>query len=181
MKKSSVYTRTGDCGTTQLASGERVAKTCTRLEAYGTIDELNSHLGLLFTDIDTPAERERIIQTQRDLCAIGAILATSPEAERRPRCSITADDILQLEHAIDAAADGLPAWRGFVLPGGCRAAAQAHVCRTVCRRAERAVLRLNEESPIAPEVVTYINRLSDYLFILASKINFLAGKEEILW
>ena len=181
MKKSTLYTRTGDNGTTQLASGERVAKDCSRLEAYGTIDELNSQLGLLLTYVDDETERARIIQTQRDLCSIGAILATSPESERKTSCVITAKDIQELEHAIDAAAEGLPGWRGFVLPGGCRAAAMAHVCRTTCRRAERLICRLNTETPVEQNVTIYINRLSDYLYILASKLNFLAGKEEILW
>ncbi len=181
MKKSNIYTRTGDTGTTQLASGERVKKSSTRLEAYGTVDELNSHLGLLLTYVESEPERDRIVQTQRDLCAIGGILATNPQSERHTRCNIGEEDIQALEQAIDTAADGLPKWRGFVLPGGCRAAAQAHVCRTVCRRAERAICRLADEENVDNAVRIYMNRLSDYLFILASKLNFLAGKEEILW
>lgn len=181
MKKSNVYTRTGDCGQTSLVGGERVSKCCCRLEAYGTIDELNCYLGLLATYIEDKELHNRIIQCQSDLFTLGSQLATSPDCTRRPQQDITAEDIEQLEHSIDAAHDGLPAWRGFTLPGGCRGAAVAHVCRTVCRRAERQMFALHNEEPISPNLLIYINRLSDYLYVLACRLNFQSGTEENLW
>ena len=181
MKKSNIYTRKGDTGTTQLASGERVAKTCLRLEAYGTIDELNAQLGLLLADIETTQERQRLVQSQRDLFTIGAWLATTTEGAHQPRQSIGEADIEALERAIDKVSEELPPWRGFVLPGGNRAAAMAHVCRTVCRRAERVICRLADETEVDPRLMAYVNRLSDYLFVLARKINFSTANEEILW
>ena len=137
MKKSNVYTRTGDQGLTSLVGGTRVPKNCTRLEAYGTIDELNSQLGLLLTYLTDETDRQRLIQCQCDLFSIGSMLATEPDSKRTPIKVITPEDVEELEHAIDQAADGLPGWRGFTLPGGSQGAAVAHVCRTVCRRAER--------------------------------------------
>jgi len=182
MKRCTVYTRTGDKGTTSLVGGTRVEKSCCRLEAYGTIDELNSQLGLLLTYIEEVGERDRILQCQNDLFVIGGILATETTCEGEKTCMrIGEEDITALEHAIDAAHEGLPPWRGFTLPGGCRAAAMAHVCRTVCRRAERCICRLTEETPVDENLCCYINRLSDYLYVLACKLNFQASVEENLW
>lgn len=181
MKKCNVYTRTGDDGTTSLVGGKRVAKCCARLESYGTVDELNSQIGLLITYVEDEVDRQRLIQCQCDLFSIGSQLATEPDASRGPRGVISEQDIADLEHAIDVANDGLPGWRGFTLPGGCRAAAVAHVCRTVCRRAERRIYALAEEAPVAPLVTAYVNRLSDYFYVLACRLNFLAGVQENLW
>ena len=181
MKKSNIYTRTGDEGMTSLASGRRVEKSCVRLEAYGTVDELNSQLGLLLTYVTENVDRQRLIRCQCDLFTLGCQLATEPDAERQPSTVISQQDITDLENAIDLANDGLPGWRGFTLPGGCKAAAVAHVCRTVCRRAERCIYSLAKESPVDANVTTYINRLSDYLYVLACRLNFLAGVDEILW
>lgn len=181
MKKSNVYTRTGDMGETSLASGRRVRKCCSRLESYGTIDELNSHLGLLLTDVKEEPLRERIIRIQHRLFEVGAILASEPDGQYPTQCRITAQDVADLEHDIDATSDGLPGWRGFTLPGGCRGAAQAHVARTVCRRAERCILSLAENEPVDPQLLAYVNRISDFLYVLACRLNFFAGTEEILW
>lgn len=181
MKKSNVYTRTGDCGQTSLVGGERVPKCCCRLEAYGTIDELNSHLGLLATYIEDKELLDRVIQCQSDLFTLGSQLATAPGSTRCPQQDISTEDIEQLEHAIDAAHEGLPPWRGFTLPGGCRGAAVAHVCRAVCRRAERQMFTLNNEEPIAQNLLIYINRLSDYLYVLACRLNFQSNTKETLW
>ena len=167
-KKCPVYTRTGDSGTTSLASGERVSKNCTKLEAYGTVDELNSHLGLL-------------LRNQHLLFAVGASLATSPSNGQAPPCMLLPSHVASLEEAIDRAADGLPSWRGFTLPGGCRAAAVADVCRVVCRRAERQVYALSEIEPVSQEIPVFLNRLSDYLYVLSRRLNNLAGMEENLW
>ena len=112
---------------------------------------------------------------------VGAQLATEAESSHTLSCAITADDVTALESQIDRASEGLPKWRGFTLPGGCRAAAIAHVCRTVCRRAERRILALNATEPVSPQLLAYVNRLSDYFYVLALRLNFLQGTEEILW
>ena len=136
-----VYTKTGDAGTTSLVGGKRVPKDCARLESYGTVDELNAHVGLLLTYVSENQDRECLISIQNRLFVVGAQLAT--EAPNVPSSVITDDDVTNLENNIDKASEGLPKWRGFTLPGGCREAAIAHVCRTVCRRAERRILTLN--------------------------------------
>ena len=174
-----VYTKTGDAGTTSLVGGKRVPKDCARLESYGTIDELNAHVGLLLTYVSENQDRECLISIQNRLFVVGAQLAT--EAPNVPSSVITDDDVTNLENNIDKASEGLPKWRGFTLPGGCREAAQAHVCRTVCRRAERRILTLNSEEKVDPQLLKYINRLSDYFYVLALRLNFLQGTEEILW
>ena len=173
MKKSRVYTRTGDGGMTSLSGGVRVSKTDVRVEAYGTVDELNAHIGELITYLEREEDRE---------FTIGAYLATEPSrAEKLGREVVTEEDVTRLEQAIDEAEDGLPGWRGFVLPGGSRGAAVCHVCRTVCRRAERRILELSGSAPVMPEVCAYVNRLSDYLFVLSRKMLFIEGKDEIVW
>ena len=174
-----VYTKTGDAGTTSLVGGKRVPKDCARLESYGTIDELNAQVGLLLTYVSEPVDRETLIGIQNNLFVIGAQLAT--EAPQVPSVIITSVDVTKLEQSIDAASEGLPKWRGFTLPGGCRPSALAHVCRTICRRAERRILTLNSSEEVAPELLAYVNRLSDYFYILALRLNFLQGTEEILW
>ena len=174
-----VYTKTGDAGTTSLVGGKRVPKDCARLESYGTIDELNAQVGLLLTYVSEPVDRETLIGIQNNLFVIGAQLAT--ESPQVPSVVITSVDVTKLEQSIDAASEGLPKWRGFTLPGGCRPAALAHVCRTICRRAERRILTLNSSEEVAPELLAYVNRLSDYFYILALRLNFLQGTDEILW
>ena len=178
---SKVYTRTGDAGTTSLVGGKRVDKACARLESYGTIDELNAQVGLLLTHVYDSAELECLIGIQNCLFVVGAQLATEAESSHTLSCTITADDVTALESQIDRASEGLPKWRGFTLPGGCRAAAIAHVCRTVCRRAERRILALNATEPVSSQLLAYVNRLSDYFYVLALRLNFLQGTEEILW
>ena len=178
MKKSKVYTRTGDGGMTSLSGGVRVSKTDVRVEAYGTVDELNAHIGELITYLEHEEDRKFLTGIQCDLFTIGAYLATEPSrAEKLGREVVTEEDVTRLEQAIDEAEDGLPGWRGFVLPGGSRGAA----CRTVCRRAERRILELSGSAPVLPEVCAYVNRLSDYLFVLSRKMLFIEGKDEIVW
>lgn len=176
-----IYTKTGDAGTTSLVGGKRVDKACARLESYGTIDELNAHVGLLLTYVTDDAEKECLISVQNCLFVIGAQLATPPDSPHQPSGIIASDDVTQLEQSIDRASEGLPQWRGFTLPGGCRAAAMAHVCRTICRRAERRILALNSSESVEPQLLAYVNRLSDYFYVLALRLNFLQGTEEILW
>jgi cob(I)alamin adenosyltransferase len=182
MKKSLIYTRTGDKGTTSLVGGVRVPKTHIRLEAYGTIDELSSHLGLLQTYLTDEADQRLVAFVQHKLFTVGSYLATDQsQTELRIESRIHEADIQRLEHAIDEADSQLPPMKGFILPGGSRGAAVCHICRTVCRRAERKILQLAESAPVEVEVTTFVNRLSDYLFILARKMNKIAEKDEIFW
>ncbi len=176
-----IYTRKGDEGMTDLVGGIRVRKDCVRLEAYGTVDELNSHMGLLVAAMDDESAINCINECQAVLFSVGAVLATDGEAGGHTRQAVTAEDIERVERTIDLWGEGLPPWRGFVLPGGVEAAARAHVCRTVCRRAERYILSLSRESEVDANVLCYVNRLSDLFFVLAQRLNFLGGKEEILW
>lgn len=176
-----VYTRTGDAGQTSLVGGKRVPKDCARLESYGTIDELNAEVGLLLTYVTEAADRDCLIGIQNNLFVVGAQLATEAGSPHTPSCTISTADVGELEKQIDQTSAGLPAWRGFTLPGGSRAAAIAHVCRTICRRAERRILTLAASEEIAPEILSYVNRLSDYFYVLALHLNISSGTEEILW
>lgn len=178
-----VYTKTGDCGTTSLVGGERVSKCCDRLESYGTTDELNSHIGVLITYCTDEADRQFLTDVQGKLFVVGGYLATDcDKREVRTGNVVTPEMIVAVEHEIDRLDAMLPPIRLFILPGGCRAAAYAHVCRTVCRRAERCILRLAESGATVDECVTaYVNRLSDYFFVLARKLNFDENHDEIIW
>ena len=175
-----VYTKTGDKGTTSLVGGSRVSKTDIRLEAYGTVDELNSFLGLLATYLTDEQDRLFMQQIQNKLFVVGGYLATDQEKTSLP-CEISGEDVLAVEQAIDEADAQLPALKAFVLPGGSRGASVCHICRTVCRRAERRILALNELYAVSPQLISYVNRLSDYLFVLSRKINFQQGNDEIFW
>jgi cob(I)alamin adenosyltransferase len=183
-----IYTGTGDRGTTSLFSGERVSKNHVRIEAYGDVDELNAVLGALVATLPQGQAElaEEIQRLQSDLLHIGAWLATTPLSPSLDVLEkITAEQITRLELAIDRLEEDLPALRGFILPGGHISAAWAHVARTVCRRAERHVVRLSEESSenqaTLGEVIVYLNRLSDYLFVLARYCNHMAGVPDTLW
>ena len=173
-----IYTRTGDQGKTSLASGQRVSKTCARLESYGTIDELCSHIGLLVTECTCDHDIQFLTDIQSQLFIVGAYLATdnepshAPTRQRTNHPIVTDEMVTGIEQEIDSINATLPPFRCFILPGGCKAAAVAHVCRTVCRRAERRILALAEEgAEIDTHVISYVNRLSDYLFVLARKLN----------
>lgn len=180
---SKIYTRTGDKGTTSLVGGKRVSKTDPRLDAYGTIDELNSFIGLMLSVMDGKAESAGNIRwIQQKLFNIGGCLATDTTSFQLPdSCKILAPDVERIEQMIDALTDGLPEQRSFILPGGTQAASYAHVARTVCRRAERLILALPDDAKAPSELLQYINRLSDYLFVLARRINFFAGVSENIW
>lgn len=224
---SKIYTRTGDGGQTSLMGGTRVCKTHPRLEAYGTIDELSSHLGLLLSMLrkEHTASRDNhallhdnhtlpheeytllhddhtmqcnehamqynehamqradhtrnfLLDIQHTLFGVSTLLATEAESAYRP-APLSEEAVAALESEIDVLQADVPPLRAFVIPGGCAAAAQAHVCRTVCRRAERRVLLLDEQVSVDENVKRYINRLSDYLFILARHLNFIDGTPEI--
>ena len=183
MKITKVYTRRGDEGMTDLVGGVRISKSDVRLEAYGTIDELSSHLGLLISLL-TPDDDERpvLLRIQNNLFNIGTHLATDQsQTPLYASARLPEGETAFLEQRIDQAIAQLPEAQGFVLPGGCAAAAQCHVCRTVCRRAERCIDALAEKATVGPEIIEYVNRLSDYLFVLAKIINFNTGHQEILW
>ncbi len=182
MKITKVYTRGGDKGLTSLVGGQRVSKASIRLEAYGTVDELSAHLGLLAAMLPNGHEKDMINRIQNCLFNVCTNLATDQDQiPLYPSAHLPEGEIEHLEQEIDCIIKELPEAHGFILSGGTREAAQAHICRTVCRRAERCIVALSEEAKISPEVQQYINRLSDYLFVLAKKINFIAGKQEIIW
>ena len=183
MKITKVYTRRGDEGMTDLVGGVRISKTHIRLEAYGTVDELSSHLGLLAVMMAVgDADREWVLRVQNNLFNIGTHLATDQsQTPLYPSARLPEGETAALEQRIDALLALLPEPQGFVLPGGTVAAAECHVCRAVCRRAERCIAALAAEAAVGPEIIQYVNRLSDYLFVLAKIINFNAGREEIIW
>ena len=182
MKITKVYTRGGDMGKTSLVGGQRVSKASERLEAYGTVDELSSHLGLLASLLADGVDKALIIRIQNCLFNVCTNLATDQEQTAlSPSAYLPEGEIELVEQKIDEIMKLLPEKQGFVLPGGTQEAAQAHVCRTVCRRAERRIVALSEIAKISPEVLQYVNRLSDYLFVLAKKINFNANQSEIVW
>lgn len=180
-----IYTRTGDSGETALMGGGRVSKDHVRVAAYGEVDELNAVLGLVLATEPREFAAELLGPVQRDLFNIGGALAT-PEPERlreaqRSKLVVPEERIAALEEAIDRADGELPPLRAFVLPGGTPKAAALHHARTVCRRAERAVVALARSEPVAPEIVRYLNRLSDYLFVMARLANHRAGVPDETW
>lgn len=176
-----VYTRTGDAGTTSLVGGTRVDKTDTRLEAYGTVDELNSWLGLLDASQEIPAEAHAtLLRAMNYMFDIGTALATEPESKWQP-APFPEEAATELENAIDSLEETLPRHNRFVLPGGHPDAARANIARTVARRAERRILALAHQNPVEPAILRYINRLSDYLFTLSRAINCTNGTDEIYW
>ena len=182
MKKSLIYTRMGDKGKTSLVGGARVSKTHVRLEAYGTVDELNSHLGLLYTYLTEEDDRKLILWVQHKLFSVGSYLATDQNnTTLRIESQIGDEDIQRLECSIDEVDGQLPSLKAFVIPGGSRGSAVCQVCRTVCRRAERRILAMAEEHEVTENVSAFINRLSDYLFVLARKMNLLSQTDEIYW
>lgn len=183
-----IYTKTGDKGTTALFGGTRVPKHHIRIDSYGTVDELNSHLGLI-RDQDIDVHSKTILQGIQDkLFTVGAVLATDPEKailkngkERLNIPKISEADIELLEKEMDAMNLELPEMTHFVLPGGHQTVSFCHIARCVCRRAERLASALNEIEPFQPETLTYLNRLSDYLFVLARKLSKDLQAEEVQW
>lgn len=179
-----IYTRTGDAGETALFGGGRVKKAHPRVHAYGSVDELNSFLGLALCRMEPSPSRDRLEQVQHDLFALGAVLATPPPAgsRRRPATpDLPIGRVGEMERWIDEADGELEPLRQFILPGGTEGAAALHVARTVCRRAERAVVELGHDEPLESDIVTYLNRLSDLLFALARLENRRAGVPDVAW
>ena len=179
-----IYTKTGDDGRTALFGGGRVTKDDIRVEAYGDVDELNAVLGAARAAEMMPRIDEVLAPVQRDLFAIGALLATPhPEDYRKQleKARLTDKRISQLEQAIDDGESELAPLKAFIMPGGTPKAAALHVARTVCRRAERSVVRLAHATDVPPIVIVYLNRLSDLLFVLARVANHRAGAGEVTW
>ncbi len=176
-----IYTRTGDDGTTGLYGGNRVKKTDRRVEAYGTVDELNSVLGLARAS-GLGALESAVERVQEELFTLGSELACAPGKEHKLRLELVgASHIARLEAEIDEHQAALPELKSFILPGGAATAAALHQARSVSRRAERRALEANDEATVRPELLRYLNRLSDWLFVLARVANQRAGREDIPW
>ena len=169
-----IYTKTGDEGTTALFGGKRVSKADLRVDAYGTVDELNSYLGLLF-------EEDLILDIQDRLFTLGSMLATEPGNTKVKIPHLREEDIIVLEKAIDKMEESLEPMKHFVLPGGHQTVSFCHIARTVCRRAERLTVALNSIEPIDPLIIKYLNRLSDYLFVLSRFLSKKLGAKETPW
>ena len=183
-----IYTKTGDAGTTALFGGTRVKKYNLRIDSYGTVDELNSFVGLIKDQEISNIIKEPLLKIQNELFTLGAMLATPPEKETlksgKERLNIPKIDknsILFLENEIDKMEEELPQMTHFILPGGHQAVSFCHVARCVCRRAERLTVELNDQETINNDVLKYLNRLSDYLFVLARKLTKDLSAKEIPW
>jgi cob(I)alamin adenosyltransferase len=178
-----IYTKTGDKGETSLFGGERVSKSILRIDAYGTIDELNSFIGLAINEVKNPEIKTLLEHIQNDLFAIGSDLATpiSEKTEKLRINRVPEEMFSRLESEIDKFEEKLEELRNFILPGGTKGASLIHVCRTVCRRAERLVTALKETERINDNILIYLNRLSDLMFVLSRYENLYSGKPDIKW
>ena len=189
MRITKVYTRTGDAGQTRLAGGQQVWKDCLRVEAYGTVDELNASVGLVRamnaeagsgSAASTQLESD-LRWVQNKLFDVGSILATTPGQTFPNMPEVTAKDVTKLEAMIDRCQEELAPLKEFILPGGGKVSATLHQARTICRRAERICIRLSREEPVSAELNKYLNRLSDALFVLARWVSKTQGEPEFLW
>lgn len=181
-EKSMIYTRTGDRGQTSLVGGVRVDKWDARLNAYGTIDELNSFIGWLVQLSDAEEESELLHFIQNKLFVVGSYLATDVSfTELREASKLKSEDVERIEQRIDELDAQLPPLTNFVLPGGSEVASAAHICRTVCRRAERDICQLASQHPVDEIILRFVNRLSDYLFVFARFSNYMKNGREIYW
>lgn len=176
-----IYTRKGDEGKTSLLGGSRVPKHHLRIEAYGTVDELNAYVGLIRDQNIDEEERSDLIEMQDRFFTIGAILATEPDKEEMKLPQMHDSDITKLEEGIDRMDRELPEMRAFILPGGHPSVSYCHIARCVCRRAERVVEELDEKEKVDPLILRYLNRASDHLFVLARKLTQDLGIEERRW
>lgn len=176
-----VYTKKGDSGTTGLIGGTRLPKHHLRIEGYGTVDELNSYIGLIRDYNPNPARKSLLVEIQDRLFTIGSHLASDPEKSKMTLPEITPNDVEILEKAIDNMEETLEPMKFFVLPGGHPTVSHCHVARCICRRAERLISHLNEETPIDPVIMSYMNRLSDYLFVLSRAFTKELNAEETPW
>lgn len=184
-----IYTKRGDTGETGLAGGQRVPKDSPRIEAYGTVDELNAVVGMAYTSAEQNIGQDLRVglllailrRVQHELFNLGSMLATLPQDLHPKQARITSVEITQLEKEIDAMNEDLLPLRSFVLPGGTRMNAELHLARTVCRRAERLVVALAKIEEVQPEAIQYLNRLSDAMFVWSRWINFVLRAPEVVW
>ena len=180
-----IYTKRGDAGETALVGGQRVPKDALRIECYGTVDELNSFIGLAGVSCSQEARLQKLceilLRVQHELFNLGSILATLPQDVHPKQPRVTDKEVEQLEQEIDAMNQGLPTLRSFVLPGGSRVNAELHAARTICRRAERLVVALAREEAVPMEAIRYLNRLSDALFVWSRWANHVTEVPEVLW
>lgn len=184
-----IYTRRGDRGETSLVGGQRVPKNSLRIECYGTVDELNSAVGLARVSLEELRQSQPELETlsiilhrvQHELFNLGSILATYPDDVHPQQPRVTEAEIERLEHEIDAMNEPLGSLRSFVLPGGSRVNAELHLCRTICRRAERIAVALSHEEHVPSDAIGYLNRLSDAFFVWSRWVNHKLGAPEILW
>ncbi|MTI22197.1 cob(I)yrinic acid a,c-diamide adenosyltransferase [Fulvivirga sp. RKSG066] len=176
-----VYTKTGDKGTTSLFGGSKVSKANLRIESYGTVDELNSYIGLVRDQEVNAKRKEELVEIQDRLFTVGSILATEPGNTKVKVPELKKEDVEFLEKCIDQMEEELPPMKSFILPGGHQSVSFCHVARCVCRRAERLAVTLNDSEPINEMVYVYLNRLSDYLFVLARKMSQELNADEVPW
>jgi len=177
-----IYTKTGDDGTTGLVGGSRVKKYDLRLESYGTVDELNASIGVIRSFEIDPEVKDLLLKIQNILFNIGSRLASDEKGQEfTAQLIVKKEDVEILEKAIDTYHETLPELNNFILPGGELSAAQCHMARTICRRAERRIVEFSEQIPVQPELIKFINRLSDYLFVLARKLAHDKGIDETTW
>ena len=176
-----IYTKTGDSGTTSLLGGTRVSKSHDRINAYGTVDELNAFMGLLRDQVVNTHRQGYLISIQERLFTMGASLAAEAPDSKVKKPDLREEDVLALEQAIDQMEESLPPMKNFVLPGGHPSVSFCHLARCVCRRAERLVIKLKENEQVEDLVIIYLNRLSDYLFVLGRKIAQELNAEEVPW
>ncbi len=176
-----IYTRTGDKGTTALLGGKRVSKSDLRIEAYGTVDELNSYLGLLRDHEELSGKSELLIRIQNQLFVMGSHLAAEPGKSFDYIPDFKENESKVLEDAIDEMDASLPEMRNFILPGGHQLVSFIHIARCVCRRAERAIIELSQSENVLDQIIIYLNRLSDYLFVLSRVVAQQVGAEEVPW
>ena len=175
-----IYTKKGDTGTTQLLGGNTVTKDHIRLECYGTLDELNAHIGNIYDQDLSSSQKKFLMNIQNQLFKLGSCIAFVGEEEMNLP-NISQENIDQIEKEIDSMDAHLPELKSFILPCGNKIASKCHIARTVCRRAERKLISLNQKNIVDPLHIKFINRLSDYLFILARHIIFITGSKEMLW
>lgn len=181
-EKYKLYTKGGDKGMTSLVGGQRVPKHDIRIESYGTIDELNSFVGFLLSFELEQVDREFLTWLQHKLFSVGSYLATDTRVDELClESNVTEEAVARVEREIDRLDDAVPPIQAFILPAGGSIPSVAHICRTVCRRAERCIYRLGDEQPLDANVMRYVNRLSDYFFALARKETFRVNGEEITW